>query len=168
MQLNPELLEVIRKDGLDETEALLYCFAIEYKLDVIRLTDTFVNQDNEMFYRINLTDRDIITNTMKLKIPLFSSSFGDKFGELIQALKSRGFTSNGHPNNQIKYAVINTSGEAKTAFQSFYTEDIDFDRLVNCIAGYYERTEMPVKLDKFFNQLVTMEYDSYVNNDKFL
>jgi len=168
MSINQELIDRINKDGLDMTEALLYCFAIEYKLDVARVTDTFVNIDNEMFYRINLTDRDIVSNTLKLKIPLFSNTFNDKFSELIKELKSRGFTSNGHPNNQVKYSVINTSNEAKTAFLSFYNEDTDFNRLVNCVVSYYERTEMPVKLDKFFNQLVGIEYDSYVNNDKFL
>lgn len=168
MQINPELIDQINKDGLDMTEALLYCFAIEYKLDVARVTDTFVDQDNEMFYRINLTDRDVISNTLSLKIPLFSPSNLGEFGRFITALKARGFTSNGHPNNQVKYSVINTSNEAKTAFLSFYNEDTDFNRLVNCVVSYYERTEMPVKLDKFFNQLVGMEYDSYVNNDKFL
>lgn len=168
MSINQELIDRINKDGLDMTEALLYCFAIEYKLDVARVTDTFVNIDNEMFYRINLTDRDIVSNTLKLKIPLFSNTFNDKFSELIKELKSRGFTSNGHPNNQVKYSVINTSNESKTGFLSFYTEDTDFNRLVNCIVSYYERTEMPVKLDKFFSQLVEMEYDSYTQDSKFL
>ncbi len=169
MQINPELLTQIEEDGLNKTEALLFCFALHYELDMSILQSKIIGEDNEMFYRINLTDRDIETNTYKLKIPVFlSEDYSDKFKELVKALKQRGFTSNGHPNNQCKYSVLDTSDMTKQAFERFYYSDIDMNKLINCIVDYYARTEMPVKLVKFFDTIASIEYDSYTEQNNFL
>lgn len=169
MNLNPELIAQIEEDGLNKTEALLYCFALHYNLDMQVFMDKIIDEETEVFYRINLTDRDIESNTYKLKIPLFlSEDYTDKFLDLITALKQNGFTSNGHPNNQIKYSVIDTNDTTKHAFNRFYHNDIDLTRLINCIVSYYSRTEMPVKLSKFFDTIASIEYDSYTQSDNFL
>lgn len=169
MVLNPELLVQIEKDGLNKTEALLFCFALEYNLDMSILQSKIMNEENEMFYRINLTDRDIESNNYKLKIPLFlSEDYSENFRWFIKELKSKGFTSNGHPNNQVKYSVIDTSESTKQAFNRFYYSEIDLNKLVNCVVDYYSRTEMPVKLAKFFDTLASIEYDSYTERENFL
>jgi hypothetical protein len=169
MQLNNELITLIEESGLNVTEALIFCFATHYKLDMDNIVPKIITEDNEMFYRINLLDRDIETNSYILKTPLFSvDNNNDVFIKLLDSLKQNGFTSNGHPNNQIKYSVIDKAESTKNAFNRFYNSDIEFDRLVDCIISYYERTEMPVKLERFFDTIAELEYEAYVKTNNFI
>lgn len=168
-RINPALINQINSDGLNPTEALIYCFVIHFGLDLTHVLSKIINEDNEAFYRINLTDRDIETGVYTLKIPLFlSEDYSDKFTDLIKLLKSKGFTSNGHPDNPVKYSVLDTSKSTKEAFNRYYTSDIDLTRLANVIVSYYRKTEMPLKLENFFDKVASIEYDSYSENDNFL
>lgn len=165
--LNPKLLKQIEEDGLNKTVALVYCFCIEYKLPKEDIA-CIINDDNESYLRINLTDRDFETNTLKLKIPLFVNEDSEVFDKLIKKLKEFGFTSTGHPNNQLGYSVIDKTESTRLAFERFYKPDIDFDKLVKAIVNYYAKTTMPKKLENFFDGIAEMEYDSTTDEMKFL
>jgi hypothetical protein len=165
--LNPKLLKKIEEDGLNKTVALVYCFCVDNLLPIQDIGN-IITDDNEAFLRINLTDRDFETNTLKLKIPLYISEHSDKFEMLIKKLKEFGFTSTGHPNNQLAYSVIDKTEATKLAFERFYKPDIDFDKLVKSIVNYYSRTAMPKKLENFFDGIAEMEYDNFTDEMKFL
>ncbi len=168
MNINKLLLEQIENDGLSQTEVLVFCFVHHFGLDT-EVISSLINEDNEHFYRINYLDRDLETNNFTLKIPLFEEKVNDDvFSILIKSLISSGFTSTGHPNNQVKYSVLDKSESTRNAFNRFYNSDIDLEKLKNCIMNYYSRTEMPVKLEKFFDTIADIEYNSYSSENNFL
>jgi len=168
MNINRLLLEQIENDGLSQTEVLIFCFVHHFKLDT-EVISSIINEDNEYFYRINYLDRDLETNNFTSKIPLFEENSNDDiFSMLIKSLINSGFTSTGHPNNQVKYSVLDKSIATRNAFNRFYTNDIDLDKLKLCIMNYYSRTDMPVKLEKFFDTIADIEYNSYSSENNFL
>jgi hypothetical protein len=165
--LNPKLLKLIEEGGLNKTVALVYCFCLENRLSVEDILP-IINEDNESFLRINLTDRDFETNTFKLKYPLYVNDTANNFDKLLVSLKQLGFTSTGHPNNQLGYSVIDKTESTRLAFERFYKPDIDFDKLVKAVVNYYAKTTMPKKLENFFDGIAEMEYDSTTDEMKFL
>lgn len=165
--LNPKLLKLIEESELNKTVALVYCFCLENRLPIEDIV-SIINEDNEAFLRINLTDRDYETNTYKLKYPLYVNDNEDDFNKLVKKLKELGFTSTGHPNNQLGYSVIDKADSTKLAFERFYKPDINFDKLVKAIVNYYAKTTMPKKLENFFDSIAEMEYDATTDEMKFL
>lgn len=168
MNINTDLLRQIEEDDLNKTEVLVFCFVHHFGLDA-EVISLLINEDNEHFYRINYLDRDLETNNLTLKIPLFETeSNNDDFSLLIKSLIEAGFTSTGHPNNQVKYSVLDKSLATRNAFNRFFSSDKNLFKLKDCIMAYYARTDMPVKLEKFFDTIAEIEYNSYSSENNFL
>lgn len=173
MFINKELVDFIEKQGLDVSEALMFCFAVEYDkeyglMDIIHNSD-LIDATNEPIYRINLCDHDIENGKYKLKHSLFSNQTqSNEFLEFITLLSKNNMTARGHKNNQRDYAVITNDENTKTIFNQLAQtiknqyQSFDIHKFVRKVVNYYETVEMPVKLDKFIS---TFGYSYYITDD---
>lgn len=173
MSINKELVSFIEQQGLDVSEALMFCFAVEYDkeyglMDVIHNSD-LIDATNEPIYRINLCEHDIENGKYKLKHSLFSTAHNtSEFLEFITLLSKNNMTARGHKNNQRDYAVITNDENTKTVFNQLVQtiknqfNTFDMNKFIRKVVSYYESVEMPVKLDKFIS---TYGYSYYITDD---
>lgn len=144
MTINNKLITTIEDSGLDVSEALLFCFAVEHQeydmLDKL-LEKNIITPDNEHYYRINLCTKDENTLDLKLKIPLYGSTgHRSMYSEFLDRLLGhQNMTEKGHIDNQKDYIVINASKAAEIAFNELTSqiEDFDMDRLVEATIKFY-------------------------------
>lgn len=167
MTINKNLVALIEQSQLDKNEALVFCFAVEYlgNSSIDWLIDKgVVTEDNEHLFRINLLNKDYEENKFVLREPLFSAERSGDYGEFVKRLNNQyGFTSNGHPNNQMDYAVMSDDKFTRMSFDKLVDgiADFDLERLLRATVRYYEKTEKCRGLGKYLAENANYDYQSY-------
>jgi hypothetical protein len=151
LPISNELLELLEKMP-DQSLALLFCLAVEYKLLDVMIDSGVINKENEHYYRINLTQVDEEGN-LRLKVPLFGKiqdNTGDFF-TYIEKLIKKGMTLTGFGFNMQEYTVLTTDGETQDNFVrvKLSIDNFDVDKLVDVTVKYYQSTVKAKGLKSF-------------------
>ena len=151
LPISNELLELLEKMP-DQSLALLFCLAVEYKLLDVMIDSGVINKENEHYYRINLTQVDEEGN-LRLKVPLFGK-IQDNTGEFytyIEKLIQKGMTLTGFGFNMQEYTVLTTDSETQDNFVrvKLSIDNFNIDRLVDVTVKYYQQTVKAKGLKSF-------------------
>lgn len=168
-RINPEILEKFRNLELGEFGVL---FLLAVKFELIDSVSTLIEynlfpEPLEREIRINYMDQTS-DGEWKLRdeVQLFVPE-SDLFQNFSGRLASMGFTSSGHPANQItKYSPISFDPATKVAFQNLQIQigaDMDLERLLEAVNSYYASTESPKGLARYLAEHAALDYRSERN-----
>ena len=176
MKVYPKFKELTEKHDLNYNKALF--FAITYEMlgehALSNMLDSSVLSDEEIDkYRILFFDKDYETGKHKIKEGLLNleytqvdeSSINSLMVDLRHRLITKGFTSQGHPNNR-NNGIMQWGKETEDALLllSSSVGTIDLDILVAIIDKYYESAEMPQKLSNYLTRSAIMDYENELIN----
>lgn len=170
MRINTVLRSQLEDRGLDVDAVFLFLVAVKYLgADAVkRLLDcNFLKPEEEDVARIMFVETDFETGEFTVNMELFESDV-NQFGSFLSRLvKEHGFTSKGHPQNQItKYAPIAQTAEVEQKFQALVNDllakhgSLDENRLLHVVVEYYRKVETPKNLGNYFATQAAMDYES--------
>ncbi len=172
MRINSALKEQIELQGLPVDGVFLFLVSIKFLGEeaVSRLLDSgMLTPEEETAARILFVTTDFDTGELICKPELFEVE-NTSFRRFLDRLATEhGFTSKGHPRNQIqKYAPINNTEETTLKFMSLVNTitvksgSFDEDRLLQVTVDYYFKVESPKNLANYFQTQAEIDY--YANS----
>jgi hypothetical protein len=168
MLLNPKILEVIKANGLNERDSILFCTLWWFKkyypnadsllFQTLKDGKKVINLDNEEDYRINFLKLE--EGQLVLKYPLFVKEAGNNFDEFAKKLAAtQVINSNGHINNRQDYQVYSLDKETREAFSKL--PELDLDKVVKVVIKHYETTKPAKKLSKYLEGGLMADYPNF-------
>lgn len=167
MQINPEILRIIREYKLPEKECILFCWLFMLKkyypkaeeLIFINLSDgPVINLDNEEIYRthfLKLEEGELI-----LKYPFLIKDKVNSFEDFVKKIAdTRMINSRGSVNNQQDYPVYDVSKDTREAFNQL--PELDLDKATEVVIKYYETTKPAQKFSNYLSKGFIVDYNQY-------
>ena len=165
MQINSQIIKIIKENNLNETESIFFCLAWNFKKyypkaeDILFITlgdgSKLINLEQEENYRINflkLEDGELV-----LKYPLFVKDQVNSFDLFVKKIAdTRLINSKGHVNNPQDYPVYDVSKETREAFNQL--PELDLDKGVEVVIRYYETTKPAQKFSNYLSKGFIVDY----------
>ena len=166
MQVNPQLLKIIKENKLPEIECIYFCWVFTLKkyypkadslLFVELETGPVINLENEEIYRTHFLKLE--ENELVLKYPVLIKE-NQGFEELCKKIaETRLINSKGHCNNQQDYPVYDVSKETREAFNELPV--VDLDKAKEVIIRYYESTKPAQKFSNYLRKGFIVDYQNF-------
>lgn len=167
MKINPQILQVIRENKLNELESIFFCLVFHFKryynkaedlLFINLVTGPVINLENEEVYRthfIKLEEGELV-----LKYPLFIKESVNSFDTFVKKIaETRLINSRGHCNNPQDYPVYDVSKETREAFNQL--PELDLDKACEVVIRYYETTKPAQKFSNYLSKGFIVDYNQY-------
>lgn len=165
MQINSQIIKIIKENNLNETESMFFCLAWNFKKyypkaeDILFVTlgdgSKLINLEQEENYRINflkLEDGELV-----LKYPLFVKEQVNSFDLFVKKIAdTRLINSKGHVNLPQDYPVYDVSKETREAFNQL--PELDLDKGVEVVIRYYETTKPAQKFSNYLSKGFIVDY----------
>lgn len=168
MQLNPQILKLIKDLKLTEQEVVYFCLIFWFKKHYSKAEELLfvetangnkvINLENEETYRINFLKLE--EGELVLKYPLFVKEKTGAFKEFTTRLaETKLLGSRGHVNNNQDYTVYSINKETEEAFDSL--PPVNIDTAVQVVLNYYESSKPAQKLSNYLKGSFIVDYQNY-------
>lgn len=163
--INPELEKMIAQLGLNRASALILCFAVEYLDDgaISEIIEMGLVEDEDAL-RINLLNVEYETGRWQNRIPVLVAAPSDDYNTFLYRLTDDlRFTINGHPENQVGWAVLSDTEETRMAYAQLEASIPDFlmEKLIAVVDRYYRTTQKPKSLVRFLAEDAALAYRTH-------
>lgn len=165
--LNPQIIKIIKDNGLPETEAIFFCLTWWFKKYYPKAEDLLflnlgdkkvINLENEELYRVNFLKLE--EGELVLKYPLFIKEQVNSFDLFVKKIaETRLINSKGHVNCAQDYPVYDVSKDTREAFNQL--PELDLDKAVEVVIRYYETTKPAQKFSNYLSKGFIVDYNQY-------
>lgn len=181
MNINPQILKIIKDNRLPETEAMFFCLTWWFKkfypkaedILFLRLGDKkVINLENEELYRVNFLKSE--EGELVLKYPLFiKEQVNDRKYEIFckHISESRLLNNLGHVNrpqdypvySEKKIKVYDVTREVRDIFNEVASTIKDFDpiKAAEVVIKHYENTKPAANIGRYLQEGFSVDYSQY-------
>lgn len=169
--MNSEILLKLEKLGFPQHPgALMFLSALYFSEETDVSFEDLVNaideealskKDRALLAR-EFAQHDSSTGKWKSKYSIVGQSQWHTFKTILQ---TNGLGVNGHSENTLKYSIWDKDKDIQRVFDKFVSiPNFNLDRAAIIVTSYYQETEFPKKLLRFFEEDFEIAYKTFTKN----